>query len=54
MGYKNKCILVLLKVSLEPLYMVCIKVIRRLVEQKYLRLFKQKLRQQDLGSLSAR
>lgn len=54
MGYKNKRILVFLKVSLEPLYMVCIKIIRRLVEQKYLRLFKQKLRQQNLGSLSAR
>ena len=54
MGYKNKRILVFLKVSLEPLYMVCIKIICRLVEQKYLRLFKQKLRQQNLGSLSAR
>mgnify|MGYP003159374411 CR=1 FL=1 len=54
MGYKYKRILVFLKVSLQPLYMVCIKVIRRLVKQKYLRLLKQKLCQKNLGSLSAR
>ena len=52
MGYKYKCVLVFLKISLKPLYMVCIKIIRRLIEQKYLRLLKQKLCQQNLSSLS--
>lgn len=48
MGYKYKRILVFLKVSLQPLYMVCIKVIRRLVEQKYLRLLKQSFARRTL------
>ena len=54
MRYEYKCILILLKISLKPLYMVGIQIVCRLVKQKYLWLLKQQFSQQDFGPLSAR
>ena len=53
MGDQDKGVLIVLKVPLQPLDMLYIQVVCRLVEEQDIRLFKKKLSEEDLRSLSA-
>ena len=53
MGDQDKGVLIVLKVPLQPLDMLYIQIVCRLVEEQDIRLFKKKLSEEDLRSLSA-
>ena len=53
MGDQDKGVLVILKIPLQPLDMLYIQIVCRLVEEQDIRLFKKKLSEEDLRSLSA-
>ena len=53
MGDQDKGVLIVLKVPFQPLDMLYIQVVCRLVEEQDIRLFKKKLSEEDLRSLSA-
>ena len=53
MGDQDKGVLIVLKVPFQPLDMLYIQVVCRLVEEQDIRLFKKKFSEEDLRSLSA-
>ena len=53
MGDQDKSVLVILKIPLQPLDMLYIQIVCRLVEEQDIRLLKKKLSEEDLRSLSA-
>ena len=53
MGDQDKGILIILKVPLQPLDMLYIQIVCRLVEEQDIRLLKKKFSEEDLRSLSA-
>ena len=53
MGDQDKSVLVILKIPLQPLDMLYIQIVCRLVEEQDIRLFKKKFSEKDLRSLSA-
>ena len=53
MGDQDKSVLVILKIPLQPLDMLYIQVVCRLVEEQDIRLLKKKFSEEDLRSLSA-
>ena len=53
MGNQDKGILILIQISLQPYNMLCIQVVRRLVQKKDIRLLQQQLCQKNLRSLTA-
>ena len=52
-GNKDKCILIIQKISFQPCNMLLIQIIGRLIQKQDVRLLKKKLRKKYLGSLSA-
>ncbi|MNC50321.1 hypothetical protein D3C75_995540 [compost metagenome] len=52
MGNQQKCIRVLLQVISQPVNVLNIQVVGRLIKQQYIRLLQQQLGQQNLGPLS--
>ena len=53
MGDQDKSVLVILKIPLQPLDMLYIQIVCRLVEEQDIRLLKKKFSEEDLRSLSA-
>ena len=53
MGYKDECVLIFLQVALQPYDMLFVEIVRRLIQQQYIRLFKEQLAQQHLCPLSS-
>ena len=53
MGNQDKGIFIVLKVALQPLNMLDIQIISRLIQKENVWFFQQKLCQQNLGSLAS-
>ena len=53
MGDQYKCILILLQIAFQPCDMLCIEIVRRLIQKEYIRFFQQKLCQKNFHTLSA-
>ena len=52
-GDKDKCILILLQITLQPFDMFFIQIVGRLVQKQDIRFLQKQLAKQDLGSLTA-
>ena len=50
---QNKSILIVLQISFQPLNMLFVKIVGRLIQKQDIRFFQQQFRQQDLGPLTA-
>ena len=53
MGNEDKCVLIFLQIPLQPLDVLLVQVVGRLVQKQNIRLLQQKLSKKHLGSLSA-
>ena len=52
MGDKDKCILIILQITLQPFDMFLIQIVGRLVQKQDIRLLQKQLAKQNLGSLT--